>query len=489
MDFITKLPKTSNEHDTIWVIVDRLTKSAHFIPTRETDSMETLTRLYIKEIVSWHGVPISIISNRDSHFTSRFWQSLQSALGRSIDRGSEIILETTEKIVQIRQRSQDARDWQRSYANKCLSDKSHFIPMKELRLDDKLNFVEEPVEMMNREVKQLKQSRTPIIKVSPSLDLPDPHHHALPRASPSPPPTHRHPAATPPKPPPSSPSSSHHHHHLVILVTTPTPRSIATTTAPPPRVGVVFKAPRKGCVRFHFTSQGCAGFSSQHQHGQGCRLVVNDTEMVSAGFSCSWDIGCVGFRHPPPGHVRWWSHPQRAASLGRHQIDDRERYIWGYAAYEQFIAMCDQEAEGSGSGSSPKRMMTYIPRQREEAEQRLIDDYFGDDETPPKYSEENFRRRYRMSSTLFNKIVNAILSYDAQLLLEYFNFFRQRYDAVGRLSIGPILKCTSAIRKLTYNTAPDAFDEYLQIVERLDIEISYAYPEEKTWTPRNAPDD
>ncbi|GKB91985.1 putative reverse transcriptase domain-containing protein [Tanacetum coccineum] len=69
MDFITKLPKTSNRHDTIWVIVDRLTKSAHFIPTRETDSMETLTRLYIKEIVSRHGVPISIISDRDSHFT------------------------------------------------------------------------------------------------------------------------------------------------------------------------------------------------------------------------------------------------------------------------------------------------------------------------------------------------------------------------------------------------------------------------------------
>nr|GEV13461.1 putative reverse transcriptase domain-containing protein [Tanacetum cinerariifolium] len=72
MDFVTKLPKTSNGHDTIWVIIDRLTKSAHFIPTRERDSMETLTRLYIKEIVSRHGVPISIILDRDSHFTSRF---------------------------------------------------------------------------------------------------------------------------------------------------------------------------------------------------------------------------------------------------------------------------------------------------------------------------------------------------------------------------------------------------------------------------------
>ncbi|GKA09494.1 putative reverse transcriptase domain-containing protein [Tanacetum coccineum] len=72
MDFVTKLLKTSCGHDTIWVIVDRLTKSAHFIPARETDSMETLTRLYIKEIFSRHGVPISIISDRDSHFTSRF---------------------------------------------------------------------------------------------------------------------------------------------------------------------------------------------------------------------------------------------------------------------------------------------------------------------------------------------------------------------------------------------------------------------------------
>ncbi|GKD42198.1 putative reverse transcriptase domain-containing protein [Tanacetum coccineum] len=72
IDFITKLPKTLNGHDIIWVIIDRLTKSAHFIPTRETDSIETLIRLYIKEIISRHGVSISIISDHDSHFTSRF---------------------------------------------------------------------------------------------------------------------------------------------------------------------------------------------------------------------------------------------------------------------------------------------------------------------------------------------------------------------------------------------------------------------------------
>nr|GFB47846.1 reverse transcriptase domain-containing protein [Tanacetum cinerariifolium] len=94
MDFVMKLPKTSSEHDTIWVIVDRLTKSAHFIPIQETNSMETLTRLYIKEIVSQHGVPISIISNRDSHFTSRFWQSLQSALGTQLDMSTAYHPET-----------------------------------------------------------------------------------------------------------------------------------------------------------------------------------------------------------------------------------------------------------------------------------------------------------------------------------------------------------------------------------------------------------
>ncbi|GJZ74295.1 ALP1-like protein isoform X1 [Tanacetum coccineum] len=139
-----------------------------------------------------------------------------------------------------------------------------------------------------------------------------------------------------------------------------------------------------------------------------------------------------------------------------------------YKAYQHFIALCEKEAGGSNSG--PTRRRTYIPREREDAEQRLMDDYFGDDEFLPKYPKENFRRRYRMSSTLFNKIVNNILSYDVQPLPEYFNYFRQRNDATGRLSIGHILKCTSAIRQLAYDTAPDAFDEYLQIAERTSRE-------------------
>jgi hypothetical protein len=85
MDFVTKLPRTSSGKDAIWVVVDMLTKSAHFIPIRETYSMEQYARLYLKEIVAKHGVPVAIISDRDSRFTSGFWRSLQRALGTRID--------------------------------------------------------------------------------------------------------------------------------------------------------------------------------------------------------------------------------------------------------------------------------------------------------------------------------------------------------------------------------------------------------------------
>ncbi|GKE47787.1 putative reverse transcriptase domain-containing protein [Tanacetum coccineum] len=76
MDSIVKLPRSSSGHDAIWVIVDRLTKSAHFLAVCEDYKTEKLARLYINEIVSRHGVPVSVISDRDSHFTSRFWQLL-----------------------------------------------------------------------------------------------------------------------------------------------------------------------------------------------------------------------------------------------------------------------------------------------------------------------------------------------------------------------------------------------------------------------------
>ncbi|GJU11802.1 putative reverse transcriptase domain-containing protein [Tanacetum coccineum] len=202
MDFVTKLPKTSIGHDTIWVIVDRLTKSAHFIPTRATDRMETLTSYH----ASIKAAPFEALYGRKCR-SPVCW----AKVGDVQLTGPEIIHETTEKIMQFRQRLQAARDRQRSYANvrrkplefqvgdrvmlkvslhkvayklelpeelsnvhntfhvsnlkKCLSDESLIIPMKELQLNDKLNFVEEPVEIMDREVKQLKRSRIPIVKV------------------------------------------------------------------------------------------------------------------------------------------------------------------------------------------------------------------------------------------------------------------------------------------------------------------------------------
>ncbi|KAJ8759015.1 hypothetical protein K2173_003253 [Erythroxylum novogranatense] len=76
MDFLMGLPKTSRKHDAIWVIVDRLTKSAHFLAIKQTDSLHVLARKYIDEVVRLHGTPDSIVSDRDPRFTSRFWGSL-----------------------------------------------------------------------------------------------------------------------------------------------------------------------------------------------------------------------------------------------------------------------------------------------------------------------------------------------------------------------------------------------------------------------------
>ncbi|GJV49409.1 putative reverse transcriptase domain-containing protein [Tanacetum coccineum] len=198
MDFVTKLPKSSQGYDTIWVIVDRLTKSAIFIPMKETDPLEKLARMYLKEVVTRHGIPVSIICDRDPRFASNFWRSLQKALGTSLDMstayhpqtdgqsertiqtledmlracvidfgngwvkhlplvefsynnsyhasikaapfealygrkcrspvcwaevgevqltGPEIVQETTERIIQVKQRMQAARDRQKSYAD------------------------------------------------------------------------------------------------------------------------------------------------------------------------------------------------------------------------------------------------------------------------------------------------------------------------------------------------------------------------------------
>nr|GEY67664.1 putative reverse transcriptase domain-containing protein [Tanacetum cinerariifolium] len=97
MDFVTKLPKSSQGYDTIWVIVDRLTKSAIFTPMRETDPMDKLARMYLKEVVTRHGIPVSIICDSDPRFASKFWRSLQNALGTNLDMSTAYHPQTDEQ--------------------------------------------------------------------------------------------------------------------------------------------------------------------------------------------------------------------------------------------------------------------------------------------------------------------------------------------------------------------------------------------------------
>lgn len=84
MDFVTALPKTQKNHDAIWVIIDRLTKSAHFIPINQTFSLERLAQIYVNEIFRLHGIPTSIVSERDPRFRSKFWRQLHLELGTKL---------------------------------------------------------------------------------------------------------------------------------------------------------------------------------------------------------------------------------------------------------------------------------------------------------------------------------------------------------------------------------------------------------------------
>nr|GEW58449.1 reverse transcriptase domain-containing protein [Tanacetum cinerariifolium] len=146
MDFVTKLPRTSSGYDTIWGIMDRLTKSAHFLPMREDDSMDKLTKLYLKEVVTRHGIPISIISDHDPRgCTFRQTREVEPALYRpfqGISKGGNHCLQT-----------------------RTSSDEPLAIPLDELHIDDKLHFVKEPVKIIDRDIKRLRQSRILIIKV------------------------------------------------------------------------------------------------------------------------------------------------------------------------------------------------------------------------------------------------------------------------------------------------------------------------------------
>ena len=104
MDFVVGLPLTGRKHDSVWVVVDRLTKSAHFLPARTDYSLDKLAELYIKEIVRLHGIPVSIISDRDPRFTSRFWGKFQEPLGTRLNFSIAFHPQTdgqSERVIQI----------------------------------------------------------------------------------------------------------------------------------------------------------------------------------------------------------------------------------------------------------------------------------------------------------------------------------------------------------------------------------------------------
>jgi hypothetical protein len=104
MDFIVGLPNTSLRHDSIWVIVDRLTKSAHFLPVHTTCNAKRYAEIYLDQIVRLHGIPKTIISDRGAQFVARFWEQLQDALGTKLIRSSAYHPQTdgqTKRVNQI----------------------------------------------------------------------------------------------------------------------------------------------------------------------------------------------------------------------------------------------------------------------------------------------------------------------------------------------------------------------------------------------------
>nr|GEV62832.1 reverse transcriptase domain-containing protein [Tanacetum cinerariifolium] len=218
MAFVTKLPKTQSGNGTIWVVVDRLTKSAHFLPMKETDPMDKLARLYLKEVVTRHGILVSIICDRDpsyhasikaASFEALYGQKFRSpvcwAKSYADVRRKPLEFQVSDRVmlkvslwkgvvhfgkreklnpryiepfkvlakvgtVAYRLKIPEQLSivhsmFHVSNLKKCLSDEPLEISLDEVHIDDKLCFVEEPVEIMDREVKRLRQSGILVIKV------------------------------------------------------------------------------------------------------------------------------------------------------------------------------------------------------------------------------------------------------------------------------------------------------------------------------------
>nr|GFA59334.1 putative reverse transcriptase domain-containing protein [Tanacetum cinerariifolium] len=205
MDLIMKLPRSKSGHDTIWVVVDRLTKSAHFMMTRKDYSMEKLARLYIDEIVAWHRLPVSVISDRDGRFTSSIYAMMRVFLNQADNRrkplefevGNRVLLKVSpwKGVIRLGKKCKLAPRYVRPFEilkkigpvayrlrlpqelssvhdtfhvsnlKKCLGDANLYVTLDEIKIDRTLHFVEELVEIIDREVKSLEHSKIPIVKV------------------------------------------------------------------------------------------------------------------------------------------------------------------------------------------------------------------------------------------------------------------------------------------------------------------------------------
>nr|GFB73024.1 putative reverse transcriptase domain-containing protein [Tanacetum cinerariifolium] len=189
MDFVTKLPKSSQGYDTIWVIVDRLTKSAIFTPIRETDPMDKLARIYLKENALGTRLDMSTAYHLKTDGQSeRTIQTLKDMLRAcAIDFGKGVVRfgkreklnpryvgpfkvlervgDVAYKLDLLEELSRVHNAFHVSNLKKCHADEPLAVPLDGLHFDDKLHFVEEPVEIVDREVKRLKRNRIPLVKV------------------------------------------------------------------------------------------------------------------------------------------------------------------------------------------------------------------------------------------------------------------------------------------------------------------------------------
>ncbi|GKE98288.1 putative reverse transcriptase domain-containing protein [Tanacetum coccineum] len=191
MDFVTKLPKSSQGYDMIWVIIDRLTKSAIFVPMRKTDPMDKLARMYLKEVVTRHGIPLSIICDRDLSYADLKRKPIEFQVRDKVmlkvspwkgvvhfgtrgklNPGYVGPFKVLEKVGSVAYNLELPEELSRvhntfhvSNLKMCHADKPLAVPLDGLHFDNKLYFVKELVEIVDREVKRLKRSRIPLVKV------------------------------------------------------------------------------------------------------------------------------------------------------------------------------------------------------------------------------------------------------------------------------------------------------------------------------------